>query len=128
MDLRSEKHSARPVTRPAISASGTSTEARTESLGAGWPTILLRVILPNVRVAVLSGAFLTFAIVMGEFTFAVFLARPAFGPYMNLLQSSRAYEPSAVAIISFILTWGSLLIIQWLGRGAPGQGQLAGAR
>ena len=44
-----------------------------QSLGAGWPTIILRVILPNVRLAVLSGAFLTFAIVMGEFTIANFL-------------------------------------------------------
>ncbi len=37
----------------------TLTEAA-QSLGAGWSTILLSVILPNVRVAVLSGAFLTF--------------------------------------------------------------------
>jgi len=35
----------------------TLTEAA-ESLGAGWPTILFRVIFPNIRVAVLSGAFL----------------------------------------------------------------------
>ena len=41
-----------------------------QSLGSGWPTILLRVILPNLRVALLSGAFLTFAIVIGEFTIA----------------------------------------------------------
>src|SRR5256712_664507 len=50
----------------------TLTEAA-QSLGAGWSTILLRVILPNVRVAVLSGAFLTFAIVIGEFTMASLL-------------------------------------------------------
>src|SRR5205807_3853802 len=56
----------------------TLTEAA-ESLGASWPTILFRVILPNVRVAVLSGAFLTFAIVIGEFTMASLLDRPAFG-------------------------------------------------
>jgi len=33
-----------------------------------------------VRVAVLSGAFLTFAIVIGEFTMASLLDRPAFAP------------------------------------------------
>src|SRR5258706_8241711 len=42
----------------------TLTEAA-ESLGASWPTIMFKVIFPNVRVAVLSGAFLTFAIVIG---------------------------------------------------------------
>ena len=57
----------------------TLTEAA-ESLGASRRTILLRVIVPNVRAAVLSGAFLTFAIVIGEFVFASLLNRPAFGP------------------------------------------------
>ena len=50
-----------------------------QSLGAGWLRILITVILPNLRVALLSGAFLTLAIVIGEFTIANFLARPAFG-------------------------------------------------
>ncbi len=103
----------------------TLTEAA-QSLGAGWVTILFRVILPNLRVAVLSGAFLTFAIVIGEFTIANFLARPAFGPYMSLLGQNKAYEPAALAIMSFALTWASIGLLQLLSRGAPEQGQLAG--
>lgn len=98
----------------------TLTEAA-QSLGAGWPTILFRVIFPNLRTALLSGAFLTFAIVMGEFTLAVFLARPAFGPYMALIGQDRAYEPSALAILSFAMTWAAIGIIQRIGRAAPGQ-------
>lgn len=99
-----------------------------QSLGAGWFTILFRVIFPNLRVAVLSGAFLTFAIVMGELTLAQFLARPAFGPFMQILNTNRAYEPMALAIISFALTWASIGLIQILSRGAPKQAQIAGAR
>ena len=95
----------------------TLTEAA-ESLGAGWPTILFRVIFPNVRVAVLSGAFLTFAIVIGEFTMASLLDRPAFGPYLQLIGANRAYEPSALAIIAFIVTWACMGLIQVFGRGA----------
>jgi putative spermidine/putrescine transport system permease protein len=102
----------------------TLTEAA-QSLGAGWSTILLRVILPNVRVAVLSGAFLTFAIVIGEFTMASLLDRPAFGPYLQLIGANRAYEPSALAIISFAITWACIGLLQVLGRGGPGQ--VAGA-
>src|SRR4051812_27683036 len=105
----------------------TLTEAA-QSLGASWPTILFRVIFPNVRVAVLGGAFLTFAIVIGELTLAQYLARPAFGPYLALIGQDRAYEPAALAIISFILTWGSIAIIQLLGRSAPGQIQLGGTK
>ncbi len=95
----------------------TLTEAA-ESLGASWPTILFRVIFPNVRVAVLSGAFLTFAIVIGEFTMASLLDRPAFGPYLQLIGANRAYEPSALAIIAFIVTWACMGLIQVFGRGA----------
>lgn len=94
---------------------GTLTEAA-QSLGAGWVTILARVILPNVLVAVLSGAFLTFAIVIGEFTMAALLNRPAFGPYMQLLGSNRAYEPAALAVIAFGITWACMGLIQLVTR------------
>ncbi len=97
----------------------TLTEAA-ESLGAKWPTILFKVILPNVRSALLSGAFLTFAIVIGEFTMAALLDRPAFGPYLQLIGANRAYEPSALAIIAFFVTWACMGLIQVFGRGARG--------
>ncbi|MEI7469878.1 MAG: ABC transporter permease subunit [Chloroflexota bacterium] len=105
----------------------TLTEAA-QSLGASLPYTLLRVIFPNITVALLSGAFLTFAIVMGEFTMASLLVQPAFGPYMQQISSSKVYEPSAVAIISFMLTWACTGAIQLLGRRSPGQTQVAGSR
>ncbi len=94
---------------------GTLTEAA-QSLGASWFTIMTRVILPNVLAAVLSGAFLTFAIVIGEFTMAALLDRPAFGPYMQLLGANRAYEPAALAVIAFAITWACMGLIQLVTR------------
>ncbi len=96
------------------------------SLGANWFTILTQVIFPNLRTAILSGVFLTFAIVMGEFTFASLLAWPAFGPYMEEIGSMRAYTPQALSVVSFLLTWASIGLLQWIGRGR-GQEQVAGA-
>ena len=96
----------------------TLTEAA-QILGAGWATIIARVILPNVLIAVLSGAFLTFAIVIGEFTMASLLNRPAFGPYLQNIGANRAYEPAALAIIAFAITWGCMSLIQILSRFAP---------
>jgi putative spermidine/putrescine transport system permease protein len=93
----------------------TLTEAA-QSLGAGWITILSRIILPNVLVAVLSGAFLTFAIVIGEFTMAALLDADAFGPYMQRLGANRAYEPPALAVIAFAITWGCMGLIQLVTR------------
>lgn len=102
----------------------TLTEAA-QSLGAGWGTIIFRIILPNIRAAILSGAFLSFAIVLGEYTLAQYLAKPAFGPYIGLLIQEKAYEPAAATIISFGLTWAAMGLIQLFSRGTPAQ--LAGA-
>jgi putative spermidine/putrescine transport system permease protein len=93
----------------------TLTEAA-ESLGARWPRILFTIIFPNVRVAIIGGAFLTFAIVIGEFTFAALLDRPAFGPYLQLVGANRAYEPAALSIIAFAVTWACMGLIQIFGR------------
>lgn len=96
----------------------TLTEAA-QILGAGWVTIVARVILPNVLIAVLSGAFLTFAIVIGEFTMASLLNRPAFGPYLQNIGANRAYEPAALAVLAFAITWACMATIQLLSRFAP---------
>ena len=96
----------------------TLTEAA-QIAGANTAQIITSIILPNILVAVLSGAFLTFAIVIGEFTIASLLNRPAFGPYLQNIGANRAYEPAALAIISFIITWGAMSMINLLGRFAP---------
>ncbi|HVX80898.1 MAG: ABC transporter permease [Devosia sp.] len=88
-------------------------------LGANTATILVRVIFPNIIVAALSGAFLTLAIVIGEFTMASLLNRQAFGVYMQNVGANRAFEPAALAVISFIVTWAAMGAIQLLARFAP---------
>jgi putative spermidine/putrescine transport system permease protein len=94
----------------------TLTEAA-QSLGAGWGTILFRIILPNIRAAILSGAFLSFAIVIGEYILAQYLAKPAFAPYLALLIQEKAYQSAAATIVSFALTWACMGIIQVVGSG-----------
>jgi len=97
-----------------------------QSLGAGWGTIMFRIVLPNMRVSLLSAAFLTFSIVIGELTLAVMLAWPAFGPYMALVGRDLAYEPTALAILSFLLTWGLIGLIQFASRSLVSQGSAVG--
>ncbi len=105
----------------------TLTEAA-QSMGASWPRILWQVIFPNLRAALLSGAFLTLAIVIGEYTIANFLARPAFGPYLSLLGQNKAYEPAAVSLISFGITWAAMGMLALMGRNARTRIQISGAR
>ena len=105
----------------------TLTEAA-QSMGAGWFTILWRVILPNIRVALLSGAFLTLAIVIGEFTIAIVPGAAGVRAVPQPAERSKAYEPAAVSLISFALTW--LAIIAHRGPRAAARGpasQLGGA-
>ncbi len=102
----------------------TLTEAA-QSLGANWFTIIARVILPNLRASLLSGALLTFAIVVGEVTLSVVLNVHTFSPYLWLLGQHRAYEPAALSFASFLMIWASMGLIQLI---TGGQGQSAGAR
>jgi putative spermidine/putrescine transport system permease protein len=87
-----------------------------ESLGASWTTIMFKCIFPNVMSGVLSGAFIAFAIVIGEFTLPSLLNRPAFGPYLQLIGANRAYEPPALAMIAFAMTWASMGLINLVSR------------
>ena len=44
------------------------------------------------------------------------LNRPAFGPYMVWMGGNRAYEPAALAVIAFAITWACMALIQLLTR------------
>ena len=100
-----------------------------QSLGANWPTIIFKVIFPNLRVAIMSSAFLTLATVIGEYTIASFLVGiKSFGPYMSLIGQNKTYESSSLAIISFMLTWAFMGMIQLFNRGKADTSALAGAR
>jgi putative spermidine/putrescine transport system permease protein len=96
-----------------------------QNLGANWLQILLNVIIPNLRIAILSGALICFALVIGELILGDFLVRPALGPYMVEVGRDRAYEPAALGILSFGLTWVCLGILQLVSRGGSSQ-QLTG--
>jgi len=102
----------------------TLTEAA-QSLGSNWFEVLKDIIIPNVRLAILSGALVSFATVMGELILADFLVRPALGPYMVQIGLTKAYEPAALAIISYALTWFSLGLLQYFSSRSEHQKQVA---
>ncbi len=93
----------------------TLTEA-SQSLGASWPTTLLKVILPNIRAAALAASFLTLAIVMGEFTIANLAAFNTFPRFLQYVNESQAYPAAALTLMSFALTWGAMLSLLLVGR------------
>lgn len=85
-----------------------------QSLGAGWPTILGKVIFPNLRVALLSGALLTFAIVLGELTIALYMAQRTLGPFMADIVRNKPFQAAALTLMVFALTWGAMGMISFV--------------
>jgi putative spermidine/putrescine transport system permease protein len=103
----------------------TLTEA-SQSLGASWRTTLLRVILPNVKVAALAGALLTLAIVMGEFTIASLAVFDTFPVYIQYVNQNKTYPAAAVTLLSFGITWAAMVALVVAGRGRS-QARIGGA-
>lgn len=96
-----------------------------QSLGAGWGTLVLRVIIPNLTSALVGAALLTIAIVMGEFTFANILLFDTFAVYINYVGQTYATQAAALTLLSFLITWLAMLGVLFSGRG---QVQIGGAR
>lgn len=87
------------------------------SLGAGWFTVIVRVIGPNIVQGVLSAAFISVALVMGEFTFASLLSYLDTLPVViNLLGKSDANTAVAASLASIIFVSILLLGLGVLGR------------
>ena len=94
------------------------------SLGASWFTVLVRVIAPNMRAAILNALILTAGVVLGEFTIAYLLL------YTNLqveLYSISRNTPNAGVLFStslaaLLFTGLLLLIMSYAGRPRRGRG------
>jgi putative spermidine/putrescine transport system permease protein len=85
------------------------------SLGAGWPTVMWRVVLPNLRTAVLSASFLSVALVLGEFTIANLFSRTNLQVAMYLLGKSDAQISIAVGLVSLVFAFLVLFAMSFVG-------------
>jgi putative spermidine/putrescine transport system permease protein len=93
----------------------TLTEAA-RSLGAGWGTVMIRVVVPNMSSAILNACLLAVALVLGEFTFANLLAFENLQVailYVGLVSASTSI---AVAVASLMFAFVLLMILSFVGR------------
>ena len=93
----------------------TLTEAA-RGLGASWPRVLASVVLPVLRTSVLNAAFLTVALVLGEFTVANILGFTTFPTWIVQVAGDDPQLSVSVSILSLGVTWGLLLLISALDR------------
>ena len=90
------------------------------SLGAGWFTVIVRIILPNLRSAVLSASFLAVAVVLGEFTIASLLSRDNLQTAINSIGKRDAQMAVAVSFAFLALAFLLLFALSFVGRGKRG--------
>jgi len=81
------------------------------SLGAGWFVTIWRVILPNMRTAVLSATILIVALVLGEFTMASLDLQQTFPVWIVLFDQENAQISVAASIFALFVTWIFLMLI-----------------
>ena len=93
----------------------TLTEAA-RSLGAGWGTVMLRVIVPNISSAVLNASLLAVSLVLGEFTVASLLNYVNLQVAMNNLQQANAGVSMAVASGALLFVFILLIALSFVGR------------
>jgi putative spermidine/putrescine transport system permease protein len=96
------------------------------SLGAGWATVMLRVIAPNMSAALLNACLLSVALVLGEFTIANLLNYVNLQVAILMLGRANAGVSIAVAAAALIFVFGLLLILTFAGRGRLGATPLGG--
>lgn len=99
----------------AIDVSTLSEAAR--SLGAGWGTVIGRVVLPNIVPGVVSAAFISVALVLGEFVFSSLLNFDTLPVKIEELGLSDAATSVAASLALILAVTGLLLLLSLFGTG-----------
>lgn len=85
------------------------------SLGASWPTVMLRVLVPNISAALLNAGVLSVALVLGEFTVASLLNFQNLQVAIYVLGRVNAGVSIAVALGSLLFSFALLLALSFVG-------------
>ncbi|OFJ54085.1 ABC transporter permease [Mycolicibacterium grossiae] len=79
------------------------------SLGAGWLTTILRVVVPNIASGVLSAAFISVAVVLGEYTIASLSGFTTL--QVQIVAIGKSDGPTSVAASLAVLLFGFVLLV-----------------
>ncbi|MET4427146.1 ABC transporter permease subunit [Mycolicibacterium sp. 624] len=79
------------------------------SLGAGWTTTILRVVVPNIWSGILSAAFISVAVVLGEYTIASLSGFETL--QVQIVAIGKSDGPTSVAASLAVLLFGFVLLL-----------------
>jgi putative spermidine/putrescine transport system permease protein len=84
------------------------------SLGSSWLQVLARVIIPNIRGAIISASVVSVALVLGEFTIASLLNFDTLQVVINLLGKRDAAVAVAVSVAALLFAFILLLVLAYV--------------
>lgn len=85
------------------------------TLGSGWVTLTLRVLVPNIRRGILAAAFISIAVVLGEFTIASLLNRSNLQTALVQINQTAPYVAAIFALLALAFAFVLLVIIGRVG-------------
>jgi putative spermidine/putrescine transport system permease protein len=117
-----------PFSYRAIESALSSIDATTlaeaaRSLGAGWWTVIGRIIVPNIWSGVLSAAFVSVALVLGEYTIASLLNYENMQVVIALLGKSDANTSVAASLAALVFAFVLLMLLSVFGRSRRTEGR-----
>ena len=110
-----------PFTYRSIDAGLRAVDLRTlvdasRSLGAGWSRTLVRVLIPNLKTAIVSSTFLTAAVVLGEYTMARVLLRDTLPTFMAIYRGREPQGGYGLALLTLAATTALFAVLGLLTR------------
>jgi putative spermidine/putrescine transport system permease protein len=79
------------------------------SLGGGWTTTIVRVVVPNIWAGILSAAFISIAVVLGEYTIASLTGYQTL--QVQIVAIGKSDGPTSVAASLAVLLFGFVLLL-----------------
>ncbi|WNV88860.1 ABC transporter permease subunit [Umezawaea sp. Da 62-37] len=86
------------------------------SLGASWGTVLWRIVVPNIRTALIGASLLSVALVLGEFTIASLLNFETLQVQVNLIGKRNAGLSIAVSLACLVFAFVLLFLLSYVGQ------------
>ncbi|OAN37014.1 ABC transporter permease [Mycolicibacterium iranicum] len=120
-----------PFAYRAIDAALSSIDLQTlseaaRSLGAGWLTTITRVVVPNIWSGILSAAFISIAVVLGEYTIASLSGYETLQVQIVLIGKSDGPTSVAASLATLLFGFALLLILSLVTRGHRRGGRTPG--
>jgi putative spermidine/putrescine transport system permease protein len=81
------------------------------SLGSSWTRVLLTIVVPNIRGAIMSASVISVALVLGEFTISSLLSYDTLQVVINLLGKRNAQVSVAVSLAALVFAFLLLFVL-----------------